>query len=194
MRSHSNPLLALLFVLTVAPTMALAQGAPDSGLLIAQQKAAIKSLAWMDGVWRGPAWTILPSGEKHEITQTERVGPMLDGSIKVIEGRGYDAGGKVTFNAFGIVTFNTGTKKYTLHSHAMGFVGDFELAPNDSGYVWQLPAGPGVIRYVAVVHGTQWRESGYRVFPGQEPVHFFEMNLKRVRDSDWPASGAISAK
>ena len=75
MRSHSNPLLALLFVFTVAPTMALAQGAPDSGLLIAQQKAAIKSLAWMDGVWRGPAWTILPSGEKHEITRRSGSAP-----------------------------------------------------------------------------------------------------------------------
>ena len=42
-------------------------------------------LAFMDGVWRGPAWTILPSGEKHNITQTERIGPFLDGSIKVIE-------------------------------------------------------------------------------------------------------------
>ena len=44
----------------------------------------------MDGTWRGPAWTLLPSGEKHELTQTERVGSMLDGSIKVIEGRGYE--------------------------------------------------------------------------------------------------------
>ena len=39
----------------------------------------------MDGVWRGPSWTILPSGEKHVGTQTERIGPFLDGSVKVIE-------------------------------------------------------------------------------------------------------------
>ena len=61
-------------------------------------------LASMDGVWRGPAWTILPSGEKHSVTQTERIGPLLDGSVKVIEGRGYDADGKVAFNAFGTIS------------------------------------------------------------------------------------------
>ena len=27
--------------------------------------------------------------------------------------------------------------------------------------------------------------------PGKEPVRFFEMNLKRVGDTTWPAGGAI---
>src|SRR5689334_16564952 len=70
----------------------LSQGRPDPASLIASQREAMKQFALMDGVWRGPAWTILPSGEKHNITQTERIGPFLDGSIKVIEGRGYNAG------------------------------------------------------------------------------------------------------
>jgi hypothetical protein len=62
-------------------------------------------LAFMDGVWRGPAWVIGPSGERHTITQTERIGPFLDGSVKVIEGRGYDSEGKVTFDAFGTISY-----------------------------------------------------------------------------------------
>lgn len=49
------------------------QGRPDPAALMAAQVEAMKRLAAMDGVWRGPAWTILPSGEKHAIVQTERV-------------------------------------------------------------------------------------------------------------------------
>ena len=65
----------------------------DPEALLAAQREAMRRLSFMDGVWRGPAWTILPSGEKHSITQTERIGPFLDGSVKVIEGRGYYASG-----------------------------------------------------------------------------------------------------
>lgn len=67
----------------------------------------------MDGVWRGDGWTVLGNGQKHSVTQTERIGPFLGGSVKVIEGRGY------------------------------------------------------------------------------EPVRFFEMNLTRVGDTDWPGAGPI---
>jgi hypothetical protein len=38
------------------------------------------------------------------------------------------------------------------------------------------------------------REVGDRIAPGQDPVRFFDMNLKRVGDTDWPAAGAISPK
>src|SRR5947209_1687012 len=115
--------------------------------LIAAQREGMGRLKYMDGVWRGPAWTILPSGEKHNITQTERIGPFLDGSVKVIEGRGYDADGKVTFNAFGTISFDPATKVYTLHSYAQGNVGDFALNRTTDGYVWEIPAGPITIRY-----------------------------------------------
>ncbi len=42
-------------------------------------------------------------GEVHAITQTQRVGPFLDGSLKVIEGSGYEADGQVGFNALGVI-------------------------------------------------------------------------------------------
>jgi len=145
----------------------------------------------MDGVWRGPAWTILPSGEKHEVTQTERIGPFLDGAVKVIEGRGYDAKDNVTFNAFGIVSYDPAKKAHAMRSYTMGRAGDFALTPSDSGFVWEIPAGSMTIRYTAVIRGGKWREIGQRVVPGGDPVQFFEMNLVRVGDSSWPAGGAI---
>src|SRR5438552_1734145 len=142
----------LLLMMAGVSLSVLAQGArPDPATLIAAQRDAMAPLAYMDGVWRGPAWTLLPSGEKHTITQTERIGPFLDGSVKVIEGRGYDPNGKVTFNAFGTISYNPATKVYTLHSHAQGYVGDFVLALTADGYVWEIPAGPATIRYTAII-------------------------------------------
>ena len=81
-----------------------------------------------------------------------------------------------------------------LHSHAMGNVGDFVLTLSPDGYTWEIPAGPMTIRYTAVIKDGAWREVGDRIVPGKDPVRFFEMNLKRMGDTDWPAAGAISPK
>jgi len=193
-RGHLFVIVTLLLMTTGVSLTALAQGRPDPVTLIAAQREAMKPLAVMNGVWRGPAWTILPSGQKHNITQTERIGPFLDGSIKVIEGRGYNEDGTVGFNAFGIVSYDPATKAYTLHSHAQGQVGDFVLKPTADGYVWEIPAGPMTIRYTAVIKDGAWLEVGDRIMPGKEPVRFFEMNLKRVGDTDWPTAGIIPVK
>ena len=189
--------LSTLLALTLAIGMsssAVGQGRPDPAKVIAAQQESMLKLAFMDGVWRGSAWTILPSGEKHAITQTERIGPFLDGSVKVIEGRGYDAAGKVTFNAFGTVSYNPATRAYTMHSYAQGNVGDFVLTPAADGFVWEIPAGPMTIRYTATIKDGAWQEVGDRILPGKEPIRFFEMNLKRIGDTTWPAAGAVSPK
>ena len=191
---HRLMAFALLMTVGVSLTAALAQGRPDPAILIAAQREAMVPLAFMDGVWRGPAWVELPSGEKHTITQTERIGPLLDSSVKVIEGRGYEPDGKVTFNAFGTISYNPATRAYTLHSYAQGNVGDFVLSLNADGYVWEIPAGPMTIRYTAVIKNGAWREVGDRIMSGKEPVRFFEMNLKRIGDTSWPAAGAVSPK
>jgi hypothetical protein len=193
-RYRLKALALLLLLLAGASLTALGQERSDPATLLAAQREAMSRLSFMDGVWRGPAWTILPSGEKHNITQTERIGPFLDGAVKVIEGRGYDASGKVTFNAFGTVSYNPTTGRYMLHSYAQGQVGDFALKSTPEGYVWEIPAGPMTIRYTAVIKDGTWREVGDRIMPGKEPVRFFEMNLKRVGDTDWPAAGAVSPK
>jgi len=186
--------IAFAVVTIINSTNVLAQGRPNPAALIAAQREAMLVFATMDGVWRGPAWTILPSGEKHHITQTERIGPFLDGSVKVIEGRGFDADGKVTFNAFGTISYNVTARNYTLHSYAMGNAGDFAITPTTDGYSWEIPAGPMTIRYVATIKDSTLREVGDYVQAGKEPIRFFEMTLKRVGDTKWPAEGAISQK
>ncbi|MBI1851266.1 MAG: DUF1579 domain-containing protein [Planctomycetes bacterium] len=179
---------------TLSSPVSFGQERPDPAKLIAAQKAAMAPLAFMDGVWRGTAWTILPSGEKHTVTQTERVGPFLDGAVKVIEGRGYDANGEVTFNAFGTISFDANTHAYTLHAHAQGNVGDFVLKPTADGFTWEIPAGPMTIRYTATVKNGEWKEVGDRIMADNKPVRFFEMTLTRVGDTNWPAAGAIGPK
>ena len=186
--------LVLMIIMSGWSLTAFGQGRPDPAALIAAQRDAMAPLAFMDGVWRGPAWTILASGEKHNITQTERIGPFLDGSVKVIEGRGYNADGTVGFNAFGTISYSPATRVYTLHSYAMGNVGDFALNRTADGYTWEIPAGPMTIRYTAVIKDGTWREVGDRIVPGKDPVRFFEMILKRVGDTNWPGAGAISPK
>jgi hypothetical protein len=57
--------------------------------------------------------------------------------------------------------------------------------------MWEIPAGPMTIRYTAVIKDGSWKEVGDRIIPGHAPVRFFEMELKRVGDTDWPAAGAI---
>jgi hypothetical protein len=51
-----------------------------------------------------------------------------------------------------------------------------------------------LIRYTATVKDGTWKEVGDRILPGQEPVRFFEMDLRRLGGTDWPAGGAVGPK
>lgn len=166
---------------------------PDPAALMSAQRSALEPLAFLDGVWRGVARTTLADGSVQELAQTERVGPFLDGTLKVIEGRGYDAAGNVAFNALGIVSWDVARQRFAFRSYAMGHAGDFAFAATADGFSWEIPAGPATIRYAATVRDGVWHETGERVVAGQAPVRFFEMTLHRIGDSRWPAAGAIPA-
>ncbi|MDQ6685098.1 MAG: DUF1579 domain-containing protein [Pseudomonadota bacterium] len=181
-------------MLLLAAGSAVAQSL-DSATLLAAQTEALKAFAMLDGVWRGPATARQPDGSELSFVQTERIGPFLGGSIRVIEGRGYDAAGQVRFNALGIVSYDVAKRSYTLHSHAQGFVGDFAFTPTGNGYAWEIPLGPaGTMRYRATIENGELVEVGDRVVAGREPARVFEMRLKRIADTEWPAGGAISPK
>ncbi len=192
---RTRKLLALIAFFSLAlPAAVMAQGQPDPAALMNAQRDAMAVLARMDGQWRGPAWTILPNGEKHSLIQTERIGSLLDGTIKLVEGRGYEPDGRTGFNAFAVIAFNPLTRSYSLRSHAMGRYGEYVLKPTDDGYTWEIPAGPMTIRYTASIKDGVLREVGDRLMPGKEPVRFFEMTLTRLGDSPWPAAGAVAPK
>lgn len=181
---------AAISLAVIAP--AVAQGRPDPVALMAAEKSAIAPLAFMDGEWRGTANTTLPDGSKHSITQTERVGSFLDGSVQMIEGRGYEADGRVSFNALGVIYFDTARKVLRFQAHAMGNSGEYSFVSTADGFVWEIPAGPMTLRYTATIRDGQWHEVGDRVMPGAPDTRFFEMTLNRIGDSTWPAAGAVS--
>ncbi|MEO7114724.1 MAG: DUF1579 domain-containing protein [Caldimonas sp.] len=190
-----RPILSLVIAAAAAFTSVWASAQqPDTAALLSAQTEALKAFAMLDGAWRGPATVIQPDGSRLAFTQTERIGPFLGGSIRVIEGRGYDDSGAVRFNAFGIVSFDPSTRSYSLHSHAQGHVGDFAFVPTGDGYRWEIAIGPATIRYVATVKDGELHEVGERIVPGHEPLRIFEMRLKRIGDVDWPAAGAIAPK
>ena len=156
------------------------------------QRAAISALGFMDGEWRGEAVIRHPGGEAVTLTQTERVGPMLGGSIKVIEGRGYAADGSTEFNAMAVVSWNEREGRYNFRSWANGYSGDYKFERTDDGFRWETPAGPNArVVYVATVKDGVWHEVGDYVAEGQPPRRMIEMRLRRIGDSDWPAGGAV---
>ena len=131
-------LIVLLAIALAAPAAAPAQTRGNPTELIAKQRTALAKLAFLDGTWRGPAWTILPSGEKHTITQTERVGPLLDGPVRLIEGRGYEADRTTAFNALAVVSYDPAKDAFNLRSYAQGRAGDFVLTPTADGFTWEI--------------------------------------------------------
>ncbi len=167
----------------------------DPGPVMQAQREAIDKLRFLDGTWRGPAWTLTPDGQRREVTQTERVGPFLGGAVKVVEGRGYAADGTVAFNAFGIISFDPEKKAYAMRSYAMGHATDFPVTVTPVGFGWERPAGPNaVVKYVATVKDGTWFESGDYVAQGQPPRRILEMTLKRVGDTTWPAADPVAPK
>ncbi|WP_171981895.1 hypothetical protein [Brevundimonas sp. LM2] len=125
------------------------------------------------------------------MTQTERIGPMLGGDILVVEGRGYNADGSTGFNAFAVLSWNSAASGYEIRAYSDGYSGTFPLTLTDTGYVWEVPAGPGVQRFTAEVTPTTYREIGAFVMPGQPERKNFEMTLTRRGESDWPAADPV---
>ncbi|MGI9024988.1 MAG: DUF1579 domain-containing protein [Burkholderiaceae bacterium] len=181
-------------LLALAPVATLqrveAAGPPDARESIAEQRRAMAPLANFDGTWRGPATATLADGRRVELTQTERVGGFLGGSLKLIEGKGYAADGNVVFNAFGVISFSPQTGKYSFRSYAQGQSGDFAIEVTADSFVWTIDAGSAKIRYTATVKDGVWSEFGERIVAGQTPVRIYEMALKRIGNTDWPEAGA----
>lgn len=155
------------------------------------QRQALSALDFMDGEWRGEA-ILHHGGEATTLSQTERVGAMLGGSVKVIEGRGYAADGSTEFNALAVLSWNEREGRYNFRSWANGYSGDYKFERTDDGFRWETPAGPNArIVYVATVKDGVWHEVGDYIAEGQPPRRMIEMRLRRIGDSRWPAGGAV---
>jgi hypothetical protein len=186
------PTLTALLAGLAWPWPSLSAGPPDTTALMQAQRQAIAPLAFLDGTWRGPARLFLPGGQSLAMTQTERVGPFLDGTLRLIEGRGHAPDGTVKFNALAVLSYDPEEKKYHFRSHAQGHQGDFAFELKPDGFVWRIPAGPATLRYTATVKDGVWDEVGERLVDGQAPMRIFEMRLERLGSTGWPLEGAVA--
>ena len=185
MRSFGPTVAAALIAALFATAPASAQMAPQpTGT--PEHRAAIDRLDNLDGEWAGPAWSMGPGGARIDMIQTERVGDLLGGAIKLVEGRGWE-GDRTGFNAFAVISFDPRASAYTFTTFVGGEKHDFPLQVSGDGFVWERPAGPNaVVRFTAVVRDGTWHEVGEYIAAGQPPRKIVELNLRRVGDSRWP--------
>lgn len=181
---------SMLAAATLLSASAIGQGRPDAATLMAAEREAMKSFAWMDGEWRGIAVSQTEGGERR-VRHTERSGPLLGGTIRLIEGRAYRDDGSTGFNAFAVISYDPRAKQYHMVSYAEGNSGDFIITPTASGYVWSIPAGPMTLRYTATFANGTWTEIGERILPGKPAMRIFRMDMRRTGPSQWPAAGAV---
>ncbi len=164
----------------------------DPAARMAAQREAMKALAFLDGEWRGTARAEEFPGE---MRHTERVGTLLDGTIRLVEGRAYDSAGKPRFNAVAIISYDPVKRTYSMRSHAMGYAGDYPLTVRPDGFSWSHPAGPGAtVRYTATVKDGEWHEVGERVAAEAAPVKTVELRVSRIGSEGWPEKGAVSPR
>ncbi len=167
--------------------------ASPAGAAAAESIPAVESpLSFLFGEWVGTAKGIGPDRQPYEVVQTERIGPMLDGHVTVIEGRGYDASGVARFHAFAVVSLNTHTNAWEMRSYTGENSGTFPFEITENGFVWSTPAGPAArMVYTATVEDGVWSQIGQYVPEGGDPVQMFEMNLTRTGPTGWPAAGYV---
>jgi hypothetical protein len=182
----------------VVPNAPVAPNAPNAELKLPvvegtpALKEPMSKLEILHGIWAGPA-SGSTRGAPYKVTQTERIGTILGGDVLVIEGRGYRDDNTTGFNAFAAISWNAQTQKYEMRSYAQGYAGTFDFTLTPTGYIWEVPAGPNaVMRFTATVTKTTYREVGEYIAEGGTPKQTFEMNLKRVADTDWPVGTPVS--
>ena len=161
------------------------------------QRAAMAPLAWMGGGWRGHASVSERSG-RIEMTQTERVGPFLEGSVMVVEGKAFGADGRPNgFNALAVISYDPDAKAYTFTSYAQGYAQAVPFTVRPDGWSWERSAGPGrTLHYATSNAGGRWTEVGTMTGPQMPaPVEIFRAELDRMSaDAAWPAAGAMTPR
>jgi hypothetical protein len=175
----------------IAASIVPAAAQAPNGALQAKQQAAMKALAFLDGEWAGPAEAHERTGT-FKMTQTERVGTLLDGTVRLVEGRAFDGKGKTVFNAFAVISYEVPRSRYVITSYASGYTTTTEMKVKPDGFEWEVPAGPGAkMQFSAVVKNGTWTEVGDYVGPDGAKKRTFQMTVKRRGNSKWPAGTLV---
>lgn len=187
-------LVALCTVLGTGPLGAQsAAPAQTSAQMVSAQQEAIGKLAALDGVWRGKGWIMDRPGEvPRQLNQTVRAGSFLDGTVRLLEIRGYQADGSIGFHALNIVSYDTQTGAYAITARAGGRSGNFTFQTTADGYVWNIGDVTSGLRYTATIKNGVWTETGEALASGRAPIKVSEWTVRRVGSTAWPEGGALA--
>jgi hypothetical protein len=188
-------LLAAAGGLALAVPLAAQDNNAQAAAAMAEQRAAIAKLAFLDGQWRGDSEARGQAGTIR-MTQTERVGNLLGGTVKLVEGRGYDAEGKTLFNALGMISWDIAGQRYVMRSHTGGRYGEFtiKLLEGGTGFTWEIPMGPAKVAYRMELVEGRWIETGDYIAAQGPARRFVTMKLERIGDTSWPQDGTVPFK
>ena len=160
---------------------AKAQGTAPESL-----KQEMQKLAYMAGKWKGEASMRQPNGTLLKVNQEEDIQLKLDGTILVIEGTGRNPeDGKVSFNAYAIVSYDQQKKELKLRSHVMNgnqTEAYFKiLEENHFEWGFDLPNN-AKIKYDIKLNPTDksWVENGQYSPDGNIWYPYIEMKLKKL--------------
>lgn len=131
------------------------------------------------GRWIGTARIAWPGREALDLTHTENVHVVGDGSMITIEGNSFRDGVQdPVFTALAVVY--DGPDRVCLQAFRAGntLQADFDLTPGR--YAWTAPDEAGAVDYVAEFDDQQWTERGTMLIDGH-PREVFRMTLSRLR-------------
>ncbi|EAQ29891.1 hypothetical protein NAP1_03925 [Erythrobacter sp. NAP1] len=173
----------LLAAASLAIAAPLSAQMPDEGAMIAEQREAMEALSWMDGTWEGTVTTQTPEGPV-TYRQTENISPIAGGTVRVIEGRGFDEAGELKFNAAAMIVYDAENDEYGMIASARGRATQPWFKKTDNGFEWGFETGPVKISYIAVYDDGVWSEEGFMAFGEAPPAKFLEMRLERTGGSE----------
>lgn len=171
-----STVLSLLFASTLLAPGLSAQGRPDP----AAQKSAMQKLKYLAGTWTGQGTVTPAQGEPIQLQQTEEVQYKLDGLLLVIEGTGRDASGKVLFNAFAVISYDTNTSTYRFRAWNSGNVLETELKLTEKGFDWNYQQGPLTMTNQMILDEQgRWSENSEASLAGRGRLHGVRLLLTK---------------
>ena len=191
--------LIVLGLLTASLPLAAQSSRPDAtgGGAVAQEqatmaaeRAAMAKLVNFDGLYRGQWRMLRPEfapGRATAGTTEHRVGPALNDTVKVMEGRNLSDTGALSFHGMIVMHYDVPTRQYRLTVFANGRTFDTQAVMTPSGYYFEEHSGPTSFRRIniAVTPGA-WSEYVEAYDGGKPPVRIFEMTLPRAGPASWP--------
>jgi CheY-like chemotaxis protein len=162
----------------LVPCMAQIPRVPN----IESQRAAMRRLSFLTGIWSGEARVLRGSGEPQQLVQTEEAQYKLDGLVLMIEGIGRTkSDGKLALQALGIVSYDDESEVYRMRAYNDGRYLETELKLSNNGkeILWGFEFGEIKTNSVLRINEKgEWTELTEITIGSQPPRKFMELTVR----------------